>query len=226
MWFLTAGPVVSVPMILAEFGLCKHCGRSFSVTICILAAESTTNSLSSGSLAEALGRTHFSAGEKCVALSFALRFVIMFGKVPSLGFGHIARVFQSLRGTDPRIFIAWGLRWCRRLTSICPSDGPFLSRILAWRSEEFVIRTLWISFKTFCIKFLRNSFVPWESSASESCGIQPNWGTVFATATALVAAFSSFLGTVVLLLLFIWLFINLVMKKQTRASDLQPVFVL
>ena len=51
MWFLTADPV--------------------SLTICILVPESITNSLSSGSLAEALGRTHF-AGANNVALSFAL----------------------------------------------------------------------------------------------------------------------------------------------------------
>ena len=108
MWFLTTGPVVNIPMILAELPDRKNCGsffkkhnghekvqffdvdrcvfsclhlavgrhhvigllnvlmvsnsaelRSFLLTICILAPESTTNSLPSGSLVEALGRTFF-----------------------------------------------------------------------------------------------------------------------------------------------------------------------
>ena len=62
--------------------------RSFSLTICILTPESTTNSLSSSSLAEALGRTHFSAGEKNVALSFALSLYICLARSQALLWAH------------------------------------------------------------------------------------------------------------------------------------------
>ena len=79
---------------------------SFSLTMCILAPESTTNSLSSGSLAEALGRTHFSAGEKNVALSFALSLLMFLARFHALLRAHIAVVFQSPHGTDPRVFVA------------------------------------------------------------------------------------------------------------------------
>ena len=61
---------------------------SFSLTICILAAESTTNYLSSGSLTEALGRTHCSSGEKNVALSFALSLYIFLARSQALLWAH------------------------------------------------------------------------------------------------------------------------------------------
>ena len=110
MWFLTAGPVVGIPMILAELPKRKNCGSSRSITVtnksnsptcnvdsslvctsplvvitvdildvlvvsysaesrsrlltmCMLAPESTTYSLSSGSFVDAAGSTHSSAGE-------------------------------------------------------------------------------------------------------------------------------------------------------------------
>ena len=46
--------------------------RSFLLTISIVAPESTTNSLSSGSFVDAAGSNHSSAGEWNVALSFSL----------------------------------------------------------------------------------------------------------------------------------------------------------
>ena len=46
-------------------------------------------------------------------------------------FGHIALVFQSLRGTDPRILLRRDFADVEVLTCLFPSDGPFLSRILA-----------------------------------------------------------------------------------------------
>ena len=62
--------------------------RSFLLAICTLALESTTNSLTSGSLAEALGRTHFSAGEKNVALSFTLSLYICLARSQALLWAH------------------------------------------------------------------------------------------------------------------------------------------
>ena len=46
--------------------------RSLLLTMCILAPESTTNSLSSSSFVDAAGIIHFSVGEFSVALSFSL----------------------------------------------------------------------------------------------------------------------------------------------------------
>ena len=115
--------------------------RSFSQTICILAPESTTNSLSSGSLAEALGSTHSSVGEKNVALSFALSLHIYMAISQALLWTH--RSCLSVSSWDrPSNLMAWGLRCCRGLTCTFPSDGPFLSLILASRSVDFVNRTL------------------------------------------------------------------------------------
>ena len=104
--------------------------RSFSLTICILALESTTNSLSSGSLAEALGRTHFSASEKNVALSFALSLFIFLARSQALLWAHRSCLSVSSEDRSSNLK-AQGIRWCRGLTCIFPSDGPFLSRILA-----------------------------------------------------------------------------------------------
>ena len=56
--------VITVVGILDVFMVCNSAElKSFLLTICILAPESTTNSLSSGSLVDAAGSTHSSAGE-------------------------------------------------------------------------------------------------------------------------------------------------------------------
>ena len=121
MWFLTTGPLVSIPIIFAELPEWKNCGcflrsitvanesnsltytvasslvctsplavitvvglldilmlsnsaesRSLLLTICRLAPESSTNSLSSGCLVDAAGKIHSSEGEWNVALSYSL----------------------------------------------------------------------------------------------------------------------------------------------------------
>ena len=46
--------------------------RSFLLTLCMLAPEPTTNSLSSGCIVDAASKTHSSVGEKSVAFSFSL----------------------------------------------------------------------------------------------------------------------------------------------------------
>ena len=77
-----------------------------------------------------------------------------------------------------------------------------------WRSVDLVNRTLWIGSKTFWIGFPQD-FLPWETSASEFHNSH----------NILVITFSSF-WEVARVLLFIWLFINLVMRKQTLVSSL------
>ena len=66
--------------------------RSFSLIICTLAPESTTNFFSSGSFVDTAGSTH--------SVSFSLTLCWQDSKAC---YGHIALVFQSSRGTDPRI---------------------------------------------------------------------------------------------------------------------------
>ena len=88
------------------------------------------------------------------------------------------------------------------------------SWILAWRSVDLVNRTFRIGPKTFCIGFLRYCLPLWETNASESCETQPNCGTIFHNChNVLVVAFSFFWNSS--LGLFVWLFINLVMREHT-----------
>ena len=133
-----------------------------------------------------------------------------------LCFGHIAVVFQSLRGTCPQISQRREFADEEVLTCIFPNDGPFFSRILAWRSVDWVNRTFRIDPKTFCIGFPRNCLPLWETNASESCETQPQlWYTFHNSRCILVVALSSFWWIVALLWLFVWLFINLLMREQT-----------
>ena len=85
-------------------------------------------------------------------------------------------------------FKALGLRWWRMLTCIFPSDGPLLSRILAWRSVDFVNRTRRIGPNTFCIRFLRHFTRFGSRDGPGSCETAPNCGTVFTTATAALSS--------------------------------------
>ena len=77
--------------------------RSFLLTVCVLAPESTTNSLSSGSFVDAARSTHSCARKQNAALSFSLSLYTFFWQGSMLCFGHIAAVVQSLRGTCPQI---------------------------------------------------------------------------------------------------------------------------
>ena len=145
MWFLTADPVVCIPMILTEFpkkvlrellqeaytltskSTCLTCNVASSLvctsplavitvvelldvlllsnsaklksrlpTICILALESTRNSLFSDSFCA--GSSHFSAGEQNVALLFFFELVYVFGKIPNLALGTSFLSFSLFMG--------------------------------------------------------------------------------------------------------------------------------
>ena len=114
---------------------------------------------------------------------FLFELVHVFGKIPSLASGRSLLSVTASSWDLSSNFIAYGLRWWGTLTFIFPYDGPFFSRILAWRGVNLVNRTLWVGSKTFCIGFPRD-FPPWEMSASETCATQPNCGTLFTIATA------------------------------------------
>ena len=78
--------------------------------------------------------------------------------------------------------------------------------------------------KTLCLGFPRYFTLFGSSDGSECCETQPNCGTVFHNShSILVTAFSSF-GKVALFRLFVWLFINLVMRNQTLVSSLASRF--
>ena len=85
MWFLTTGPVVSIPMIFAELPEWKNCGCIFKNHHChedvqglscwpcaCSRPESTTNSPSFSFMVDAAGIIHSWLGEWNVALSFSL----------------------------------------------------------------------------------------------------------------------------------------------------------
>ena len=102
------------------------------------------------------------------------------------------------------------------MTCIFPSDGPFFSRILAWRCVDWVNRTFRIDPKTFCIGFPRG----WFASLRNQCfrvlrDATQLWYNFHNSHSILVVAFSSCVGIVAFLWMFVWLFINLVMREQT-----------
>ena len=104
--------------------------RSFLLTICILAPESTTNYLSSGSFVDATGSTHSSAGEWNIALLLFFELVYVFGRVPCLASGASLLSFSLFLGlVNKNHSVETSLM--RIFDCIFPSDGPFFSRILA-----------------------------------------------------------------------------------------------
>ena len=70
--------------------------RSFLLNMCMLAPESSTNSLSSSFITDGAGRHHSLEGEKKVALSFSSELVHVFGKVPCLDLGTSLLSFNLL----------------------------------------------------------------------------------------------------------------------------------
>ena len=153
-----------------------------------------------------------------VECSFVVLFelVCVFGKVPSLASGTSLLSFSlfmgpvfKFHGVGTSLMLRFGL-------VVVPSDGPFCSRIHAGRSVDWVNRTLRIGPKTFCTRFPRTVCLFWETNASESCETQPTCGTIFQNSHCiLVVASSSFVGIVAFLWLFVWFFINLMMRERT-----------
>ena len=61
--------------------------RSFLLTICMLAPESTTNSVSSGFIVDAAGKLHLSLDEKNVDFSRFFELIDILGKSPRVSAG-------------------------------------------------------------------------------------------------------------------------------------------
>ena len=80
--------------------------KSFLLITCI--DESTTNSLSSGLLADGAGSHQFSESEKNAVSCFSFNFRICFWPTSTLLRGHIALAIPSLPETDPQILEHWG----------------------------------------------------------------------------------------------------------------------
>ena len=170
-----------------------------------------------------LGEPTFLASEKNVEIVVRFELVCICGKIPSLVLGTSLLSFS--------LFVGPNLEFKKRMDFadvevwlvFFPSDGPFLSRTLAWRSVDFVNRTLWIAFKTFCIKFPRNSFVPGEASASESCDTTQLLHTFHNSHSAFVFTFSSFWEA---FLRPFYLVVHQPCNEETntRLLTLQPVF--
>ena len=72
--------------------------RSRSLTICILAPESSTNSLSSGSFVDVAGSTPCFRGRVECSLVFLIELVYVFGKIPSFASGTSLLSFSLFMG--------------------------------------------------------------------------------------------------------------------------------
>ena len=197
--------------------------RSFLLTICILDPESTTNSLSSCSLAEALGRTHFSASEKNVALSFAFELVFIFGQIPSLALGTSFVSFC--------LFVGPTLDFDSVRTSLMSRFDLYVSKrwSFLFPDTRVTLRGLRESNSLNCVQDFLDRVSPKLFRSLRSECIRVLWYT-----TQLWYAFrnshSAFVFTysfweVAFLRPLIWLFTNLVMRKQTRVSWLTTRFL-
>ena len=113
LWFLTTGQLEGISVIFAEFSKREtwRCifevsnsaeFRSFLLNMCIDAPESTTNSLSSGFIADGAGRhqtsvsekkeaSHVSAGTSLLSLSLFLRPILKFWRVRNALMNHSER---------------------------------------------------------------------------------------------------------------------------------------
>ena len=76
---------------------------SFLLTICMLAPESTTNSLSSGFVVDAAGKLHSSVGEKKCSFVLFSELTENVGKSPRISAGASLLSFQSPPENCPQI---------------------------------------------------------------------------------------------------------------------------
>ena len=136
---ITVVGLLDVLMVSNSAELC-----SFSLTTSIL-APSTTNFLSSGSPAEALGRTHFGKRDEC-SLVVRFEFVYIFGKIPSLALGTSLLSCRLCMGPVLK-FHSVGTSLMRNF------DLYFSERWSFVFPDTCVNRILRIGPKTFCIGF-------------------------------------------------------------------------
>ena len=188
--------------------------RSFLLTICMFVPESTTNSLSSGSFVAAAGRTHFSAGEKNVVLSFALSFVIFFGKIPILALG--AQLLSSSLLLRPI------LKFHTVGTALMRNFDLFLQAMVLcflgyWLD---VARTVCIVLVELIPKLYASGFTDISRFSEVLMALSlarhtQLWYTFFDNSYSTLVVALCVLRVTAFFRLFTWLFINLVMREQT-----------
>ena len=150
-------------------------------------------------------------------LVFFFELVCVFRKIPRLASGTSLLSFSLFVGPILE-FESVGTSLMLRFDLHFPSDGPLLSRILEWRSVDLLNRALWIEFKTFCIGVSPKLFCSLRCECIRALWHTTQlWDNVHDSHSAFVIAFSSF-WEVALFELFLLLFINLLMRKQTRVS--------
>ena len=122
----------------------------------------------------------------------------------SLFMGPVLK-FHSVRTSPMRNFDLYdSKRWSFLFPDTCLTSRRLSEPYFPNRSQDFLHRVSWD-----CLPL-------WETNTSESCETQPNWGTIFAMATACLSSLSfllwesqPFFG------FFVWLLINLMMREQT-----------
>ena len=257
MWFLTAGPVVGIPMIPAELPEWKNCGSVFKKHNCheqvplfdIFSGFFCGSHLTVGrhhrrltpccprglqlsrvkvffrinhKLSLVRLSCHFFCKREQCSLVVRFELVSTFGKIPSLALGTSLLSF-SLFVRPILEFYSVGTPLMRNF-DINFSQAMHLSfpdtRVTWGRLCESYPLNL---FQDFLHRVSPKLFCSLRTSAPEPCETQPNCGTLFTIATAFLSSLS-FLFGVALLGLFIWLFINRLMRKQTLVSSLNNPF--
>ena len=151
------------------------------------------------------------------SLVFFLSLYMFLSKIPSLASDTSLLSFSLFMG-PALIFHSVGLRWWGILTFF-PIDEPLFSRILAWRSVDFVNRTLWIGSKTFCIKISPRLFSTLRNRCFRVLRVAIQLWYTSHNITAFLSSLSFFfLANSCSFSTFCWLFIILVMRKQTLTS--------
>ena len=156
--------------------------KSFLLTMCILAPESTTNSLSSGFIVDAAGKIHSSAGEKNVVFVLFFELVNMFGQSPRVSAGASLLSFSLLLRSVLKFYSA-GTALMRKF------DLYFIQRwTLAFSDVCLTQRSSCESYSSNLVpKLLGPSEKSLQILAAQrpSSDTQPNCRTLFHIATAL-----------------------------------------
>ena len=238
-----AFPVIRVPMFFAEFPQWKHCGsflknhklfdfavaflfvrtsplavitvgglldvlmvsnsaelKAFSLTICILAPESTTNSLFLHLLfCWRIRECPFLRGKEECSPVFFFELVYVFGKVPCLVLGTSLLSFS--------LFVGPILEFHSVGTSLMSRFDLYFSKRWSLLVELFELRSR-LSASGF-----PGTVCLFEKPTHPSLARRNPRYNCRNSHNILVVAFSSFLGIVAFLWLYVWFFINLVMPE-------------
>ena len=148
-------------------------------------------------------------------LVFLLELVYVFGKVPCLASGTSLLSFSLFMGPVLKFHsvgtplmrnfdLYFSERWSLLFPDTCLTQRRLSEPYFSTWSQDFlhrVCRGLFASFRNQRIRVFRDATQLWYNFHSSH--------------SVLVVAFSSFLGIVAILWLFVWLLINLMMREQT-----------